>query len=209
MELDKAAHIAAVREAYAETARGKSVLGGGGGCCGTDRDVDRASTHLGYADADLALGKEGGGSNLGLGCGNPIAHAALRPGERVLDLGAGAGFDAFIAARLVGPTGLVIGVDMTPEMVSRAREAAARLGYSDARVQFRLGELEHLPAADASVDVIISNCVINLAPDKRAVLREAYRVLRPGGRLCVSDVVRRANAGPLPEALRTAEALAC
>jgi arsenite methyltransferase len=178
------------------------VAAGTAGCCGSSVRPRDASCGIGYSEAELAGLPEG--ADLGLGCGNPQAIAAMLPGEVVIDLGSGAGIDCFLASKQVEPAGLVIGVDMTHEMLTKARANAERVGA--ANVEFRLGEIEHLPIADNTADVIISNCVINLVPDKEQVYREAYRVLKPGGRIAIADVV---NTTPLPPELASDGTLLC
>jgi ubiquinone/menaquinone biosynthesis C-methylase UbiE len=187
----------AVREGYGKIARGKksSCCGPQAPSCCSAPDPQTIGRKIGYSEEELSRVPEG--ANLGLGCGNPIALASLRAGETVLDLGSGAGFDCFLAAAKVGPSGKVIGVDMTPEMVARGKENIVQGGYKN--VEFRLGEIDNLPLADHSVDVVISNCVVNLVPDKAKVFAEVYRVLVPGGRFMISDMVTKTR---LPDFIR-------
>jgi ubiquinone/menaquinone biosynthesis C-methylase UbiE len=193
----------AVRDRYGRIAESGDSVGcceptteTGSGCgCGCSVGATETADALGYTDEQRAAIPQG--ADLGLGCGNPLAHAGVSKGETVLDLGSGAGIDAFLAARETGPSGRVIGVDMTPAMLSRARENAGKHGFGN--VEFRLGEIENLPVADGAVDLVISNCVVNLSPDKRRVFREALRVLRPGGRMVLSDIVL---VSELPQSVR-------
>lgn len=184
-----------VKNSYAQIATSSS-------CCCSNQKAQRQSGEMGYSNEEMGTVPEG--SNLGLGCGNPVAIASLKSDEVVLDLGSGAGFDAFLAAKKVGSKGRVIGIDMTEEMLAKAKENAKKGGFEN--VEFRRGDIEQLPIQDNEVDVVISNCVINLAPNKERVFKETYRVLKPSGRLMVSDVVL---TKPLPDRVKNNEELLC
>ncbi len=186
-----------VKKSYARAAQ-SADSGRSGECCGglsNPVDILNLGKKLDYTDDQLAIGL--GEANLGLGCGNPVAMADLKPGETVLDLGSGPGFDAFLAAKSVGLGGEVIGVDMTPEMITKAKKNAEK--FHAGNVEFKLGQIEKLPVVDDSIDTVMSNCVINLSPDKRAVYREIYRVLKPGGQFSISDVL---SSGALPKEIQ-------
>jgi SAM-dependent methyltransferase len=200
MEMEKEEIKKIVRKRYAEVAvNGSSCCGPKESCCGTAGVAQNISRKIGYSEEELDAVPED--SNLGLGCGNPVAIASLKEGETVLDLGSGPGLDCFLAADKVGEEGQVIGIDMTPEMLEKARANAVKGNYLN--VEFRLGEIENLPVADNSVDVVISNCVINLSPDKKRVFNEMFRVLKTGGRIMVSDIVLIKE---LPDFIRDSEA---